>query len=525
MLDTIGNNLANVDTNGFKTSTITFSDVLSETLNDAAAPTQYSGGVNPTQVGNGVSVGAIQRDFDQGTLVQTGNVMDVSIQGSGFFVVSNGLEDYYMRTGTLSVDSEGYLVDSVSGMWVQDVRGENIAIDYSEVIPGQKTSTIQITGNLDASASGPVQQVVSTTSAFRAGGAAAVGATELNDLDSTTVDYADGAVITISGTGADGSALTPVTFTYGSANDGTTLADLLAKINEALSGEATAALDSSGNIIVTADEGGEADLSLSIVNTSGTGTTAWSNHSFYTSTEGAAGDSTTTSIEVYDTLGRAHLVTLTFTKTQSNLWDMVATMNAADGTITDARIGSIKFQADGSYQAVLGTDEDDAGISIMFAGLSDVQNVAVNFGTPGSFGGLTQFGGKTTATASEQDGYGMGSLDSISIQTDGNILGSFTNGQTEILGQIGVAVFDNPEGLSAAGSNLWKATNNSGAPRLVTAQSSNAGSIVSGSLESSNVDASNELINLIVAQRGYQLAARTISVSQSVMQEVFNIVR
>ena len=523
MLDVIGNNLANVNTIGFKGSRVSFSDVLGETLSLGAAPTDSLGGVNPRQVGNGVGVAAIQRDFSQGSMIRTGNEFDVAIQGDGFVVLSDNVQDYYMRTGTLAADSSGSIVDSFTGMWVRGVNGQKINVSSQSSLPGNSTSVMNITGNLDASAGPPAAQVLTSISPLQASSAAATAATELNDLDSTTVSYADGDKVRISGTGQDGQPFTPVDFIYGATSN--TLGDLLTSINTALSGEATAALDASGNIVLTAASEGESSISLMMENLSGTGVTTWSNHSCATTTEGTPGDSAATSIEVFDGQGNGHVLTLTFTKGGANLWDMTAAMDSSDGTVTDGKIDGVLFQSDGSFQTILGSGEGDAGISIKFNGFDSAQNITVGFGAPGAFSGLTQYGGATSAAASSQDGYSAGSLESMSIGSDGRVTGLYTNGQNSVLGQIGLTVFDNPRGLRSVGDNLWQPSGNTGDKRMLAPQSGDAGAILSSSLENSNVDSSQELIQLIIAQRGYQLSARTISIGQSTGQEVANIVR
>jgi flagellar hook protein FlgE len=143
----------------------------------------------------------------------------------------------------------------------------------------------------------------------------------------------------------------------------------------------------------------------------------------------------------------------------------------------------------------------------------------------GQIDGVTQFGDATTVQANSQDGYAAGSLTSLSFNSNGEMLGFFTNGVIQTLAQVGVATFANEEGLSREGDTLFAETPNSGNPILGSANAGSAGVIRSGSLESSNVDIAREFVSLIEAQRGYQANARVISATDALLAELVNIVR
>ena len=115
MLDVAGNNLANLNTTAYKASRISFVDLLSETLQEASQPTALIGGTNPQQIGSGVAVGAIDRDTTQGSLVNTGQSLDMAIEGAGYFVLNDGQQHVYTRVGSFAVDSQYYLVDPSTG--------------------------------------------------------------------------------------------------------------------------------------------------------------------------------------------------------------------------------------------------------------------------------------------------------------------------------------------------------------------------------------------------------------------------
>ncbi len=121
MLDVAGNNLANINTTAFKASRVNFSALLGQTLAQASQPTGTIGGTNPEQIGSGVGVTSITPDTGQGSIVDTGNDLDMAIDGSGYFVVSDGGGDEYTRAGTFGVDANGFLVDTATGYRVQRV--------------------------------------------------------------------------------------------------------------------------------------------------------------------------------------------------------------------------------------------------------------------------------------------------------------------------------------------------------------------------------------------------------------------
>lgn len=148
MLDVVGNNIANVNTPGYKAGRTTFSDVLSQTLAGATAPSTTMGGTDPQQVGLGVRTGAVTNLFTQGGILTTNKPTDLAIQGEGFFMVSDGSTNYYTRAGAFEVDAAGNLVDSVTGYRVQGASGD-IIISPSATSPPVATSTATFTGNLD----------------------------------------------------------------------------------------------------------------------------------------------------------------------------------------------------------------------------------------------------------------------------------------------------------------------------------------------------------------------------------------
>jgi flagellar hook protein FlgE len=176
-------------------------------------------------------------------------------------------------------------------------------------------------------------------------------------------------------------------------------------------------------------------------------------------------------------------------------------------------------------QAVTGTN-GDTNINFQVSDLSgygNSQNVNLSFGAPNGFSGLTQLGGGSSAAAVKQDGYAQGSLQSATVGTDGTVTGQFSNGLTEPLAQVALATFTNPEGLESTANNYFSSTTNSGAPIVAAPDSGSAGSIQSGSLESSNVDVSTEFTQLVAAERGYQINSQAFSASNQILEEVSSL--
>ncbi len=523
MLDVIGNNLANMETIGYKSSSINFADTMSEMVQEARAATTDLGGTNPSQIGMGVELGTIRRDFSQGNLRTTGNALDLAIDGRGFLVLSQGGSNAYSRSSSFTVDSNSKIVEAVSGYRLISTENEAITIPHNERIPAQKTENITFVGNLSAGASAPGAEVLSTTNALLAGGSAATSATTLDALDSTTTSYVSGDVIRITGKDSSGVTLTPADFTYGT--DGTTVGDLVTAINTFYGANATASLDADGNIAVTAATKGDANLSLDLDTYSGTGVTTWSSHSFYTATDGLDGGTRQASAMINDSRGEGHVLTVTFQKTGNMTWDMSAVMSDGEGTLTKDTVTGITFNADGSLDKTTESGDDAGKIIVDYGDKATRQEIVFDFGKTGGFNGLTQFGGDSNAAAASQDGYAAGTLASFGISRDGVVEGLYSNGKRREIAKVMIATFDNPEGLQGIGKNLWEPSLNSGEPLYGSARSGRAGAVASSSLEDSNVEAASELTSLIIAQYGYQLSARTISVSNRIIQELTSLLR
>jgi flagellar hook protein FlgE len=532
LLDVVGNNLANLNTTGFKSQTPLFSDLLYQTLSPASS-TSNGSGTNPIQLGFGTMTSTMDSNFNQGALNTTGNPLDAAIQGQGFFVANDGSQNLYTRAGAFSIDSAGYLVDPATGYLIQRTGtvGEasstspgfqaagidNIRIQLGTGIAGKATSDITLTGNLSAQAAGPSGQTTLTSaSPFLTSSGAASATTLLSSLTDNT-PYQNGDSIVLQGTTPTGTTIPPTTVPVDSS---TTLNDIITDI-ESNFANTTASIDSNGNLIVQSTTTGPSKLSVAISDTAGDkGAEPWSNHALQVTSTGTAGATVNTALQVYDTQGTAHTLSLTFQKQANNTWNLTATIPPSDGTMINGTVSGITFNPDGSFKGVSGSGT----ISFSLNGLPTPQNVTLDFGSSNGFNGLTQFGGGSSAGATGQDGYAAGTLSSVSIAQDGTINGLFTNGQTFPLAQLAVATFANQEGLDRVGQNYYQATVNSGLAQISGGQAGNAGSVQGGALESSNVDVSQQFTQLITGQQAYEVNARSISINNQVLQDLVNVI-
>jgi flagellar hook protein FlgE len=231
------------------------------------------------------------------------------------------------------------------------------------------------------------------------------------------------------------------------------------------------------------------------------------------------------STTIYDSQGEGHTLSITLTKTtSSNTWDWEATLSGGE-EVTGGGSGTITFNPDGSVKEVTFTDPNATALVIDPKNGAEQMTIELDFGEANSFEGLTQHASQFTAVVSSQDGYTAGNLETVSIQEDGRILGTFSNGVTQTLAQIAIARFSNPSGLVRLEKNLYGATGNSGDPFIGTAGSSIQASIVSGALEQSNVDLASEFTKLIIAQRGFQANSRVITTSNDVLEDLVNLKR
>ncbi|MHC4581181.1 MAG: flagellar hook protein FlgE [Planctomycetota bacterium] len=544
MLDIAGNNLANVNTTAFKSKSINFAEVMTETIKKASQPTATLGGTNPQQLGGGVEVASISTNLTQGNIVNSGNPLDLAIEGEGYFVAKSGDQDLYTRAGAFAVDSGSYLVDPKNGYRVQrigsvgeadgfQVAGNSgIRVPFDVALAANATTEVTMAGNLSADAvlSTPQTNVLTANLGYTTNsGITASAATELDQLDQFSGTLGTAPTITASGFDPSGNALVDAGLTV----DGTTtLQDVIDHLNNnVLTATEQVASLVSGKIRVTDVASGYSlsDITLTWDPDDGTGTVTMPTYFEITTVGGDHIKNFNTT--VYDTQGGPHVLSAAFTRTNTtNQWDMVLTSvtgNVNTLTAGNRRIRGIQFSAaDGSYAGLDSGIGDTAQFTVTFAhDTANPQTISMALGTTGQLDGLTQFAGNSTAVARYQDGYEAGRLATVSVDQEGTLIGAFSNGIKKDIATLQIALFRNPMALENVGGNYFDFSANSGEPVGTEALTAGAGSVRGGALEKSNADVATEFVRMIQAQNGFQASARTIRVANDILRELTGIIR
>jgi len=532
-MDVIGNNIANVNTTGFKSGSVRFSELLSQNMSRggqrfATAPSQFN------QIGLGVRVSSIDQDNSQGALEASNRPTDLAVNGEGFFVVNDGETDMLTRAGNFSFNQDGKLVTpegltvqgfsaNQSGSIVASGTARDIQIDFDQIFQPERTSNINLAGNLDSNTS--TSQVVTSNQAFTANGGNLADATTLiNDLDQTQTAFTDGDQIDINFTLNDGTTGT-ANFTFsdngtpGDPSDDSTLGDLVNSIQTAFGTDANVSLQD-GNINIRSNDLGESSLDFTLTN--GTGTGVVDLPSTQIITEGTT-NSKTISSTVYDDQGNAHTLVVDLTQTGTNQWEFDASFLNGE-TVTAGQTGTLTFDDVGNLTSV-NSDPTAESASITFdpGTGGGTQTFSLNFESEGK--SLNQFSGTTTANVASQDGFAKGELIDFAIDSEGLMIGNFSNGKSKNLAQIALGTVNNIDGLLDQGDNAFRTTAQSGEIRINTATSLADTSINSGFLEGSNVDLAEQFTEMIVTQRAYQSNARVITTSDQLLATATQLIR
>jgi flagellar hook protein FlgE len=236
-------------------------------------------------------------------------------------------------------------------------------------------------------------------------------------------------------------------------------------------------------------------------------------------------------MEVVDSLGTQHQLTLTFTQstTTPNTWSYQVSIPSSDiggaaGSQTNllANPGTLTFNTDGTMSTAGGT----APVAISVAGLSDgAANLSMNWNLfNNSVGSITQYGQASAVATSSQDGSTGAQFTSVAIQSGGQIVATFSNGQTQVEGQLAMAAIQNPETLENVGNNNYTVSAGTSIPAIGTPQTGGRGQIVGGALEGSNVDMATDFTNLITYQRGYQASSKVITTADQMSQDLLDLI-
>jgi flagellar hook protein FlgE len=543
-MNVVGNNIANVNTVAFKASRALFKPQAYVTDSAGGPPGVDSGGTNPSQHGLGAQIASIDKDFSEGSISATGKNTDMAIDGDGFFVVQTADGQRFTRDGSFTLNSNHDLVTS-SGAYLQGYgvdansnivpsKLQDINIPLGAQIAAKATGKLLMEGNLDASGDLATGASVFQTQQLQgAGGVALTSTTLLTDIQpfgggAALFSTAPGAnTLTLNaqkGTGAD--ALPTATFTVAA---GSTVGDLLTFFNQSLGIDTSvagppvpgAAIDSTGfGINVTGNVGTANSLTLAPnALKDGSGGTPFA--FAVDATAVPAGESVHTSAIAYDTLGQQISIDINTVlesrgASGGTTWRFFVT--SPDNSGGNLVLGNGTLEFDGSGQLVKTTG---ATISVDRSGTGAAPLLPITL----DFSGMSSLQQATGMRLSSQNGYAAGSLNDFSIGTDGIITGSYSNGLTKTLGQVVLAKFNNTQGLHDDGGNLYSAGSNSGLPVIGAASSLGMGAIRGQSLELSNVDLSNEFINLIVASTGFTAASRVITTSNQLLTELLNTSR
>ncbi|MEI3586884.1 MAG: flagellar hook-basal body complex protein [Lachnospiraceae bacterium] len=553
-MDVIGNNIANVNTTAYKSSSMTFSELMSQTTQKAsgANATTGVGGTNAKQIGLGVKAGAINTAITtQGSAQSTGNPFDIMITGDNFFVVNNGSENFFTRDGSFYVDGAGNLAMTSTGYnvmgWGVDETTGNIKQDTVTALrimsaanmtyPPEATTKANISGILDendkdvTSANGKTVNLnffdargYSYTAKFTFKQSSGTASNEYS-MELTKLLDSTGAEIDISkvkfGDNSTQTLQTPVTFAGDTYEwDGK---QLKTKADKKVVADLSAAFNADGTLKDTSTDEAAAKTQQETLDAIAAA------YGYEGSTDEFLKlyqkDANGTEVTVETMLGN-------MAKTTTAQGDLVLTTDKDKPMTMDGRFFEgvkVIFDTDTGKLKQVGSNVTDFKTNVDFTPLGgNFSNITIDLSE------CTNYDNKGTstigATSGDLDGLGtgrrLGDMIGVSIQKDGMIYASYDNGMTKLLGQIATAAFANASGLEKEGDNLYSATLNSGEFDGIGVDITAGGGYMStGQLEMSNVDLSSEFTEMITTQRGFQANSRIITVSDTLLEELTNLKR
>ncbi|HEV2296752.1 MAG TPA: flagellar hook-basal body complex protein [Tepidisphaeraceae bacterium] len=554
-LNVVGNNIANVNTIAFKSSRALFKPQFYVTDAGGTPADGDFGGSNPSQRGLGATIATVQKDFSNGSIEPTGKATDLAIEGDGFFVV-RGTDQKYTRDGSFTLNEanqlvttggefvQGYGVDEDAN--VQVGRLQNIDIPLGSLTQAIATENATFEGNLNANglvATGA--SILNSGPMMHADGVTPVDPTTAlidlrNPADLATPLFAAGSTLTLAGS-RGGRNLPALTFDI---NGLSTVQELQQFFNQGMTLD-TASAPPAGTALISAlpgDPAGSVRLQMTghtgqanALSLAGTAFSNSANSPGLSFTDDAAsnpsGESVATSFVAYDSLGTPITVNVTAglesKANTGNTWRFYAT-SAGDtdaATFDPAAVsegsrigtGTMTFDSEGRLTSSTGTT---VVIHRNNTGAGSAVNLNIDFSSMTSLASS-----ESSLTATGVDGSPIGTLSAFSVGVNGIITGMFDNGLTRTLGQVAMATFNNPQGLQDMGGNMYMTGGNSGEPIIAAPLQLGAGAIRSGALELSNVDLSEEFINLIIASTGFSASSRVISTSDQLLTELLNTSR
>ncbi len=491
-MDVIGNNIANVNTVGYKSTSAQFAESFSQVMRGAGSPQGGLGGTNPQQIGLGVQVAALDVNHNKGSAQRTDKPLDLMIDGNGFFCVTNDPNyenKYYTRAGNFTTDVFGNVV-TPSGFKLLGFDGKPIVVDKTKTRTGSATSNVEIVGNMNELAKLSEEDVTDKI-AFE---------TSMKVFDSLGTAH----TININ----FGQRLE-----YATPNPNPTERGFLRAIqfqnDNIISPEAVAAADAAAAATADANAGiftdkvkidgkeqdtkvlGKLDRANLTTDEHAPANVYYAKFDEFGTFQGIVkSDGGNIAINIDETKGKVGLVT------------------AIPTYVTDYKLS---MQPDGA---------EPIEIKLFTEANTTTGDPAVN-----AFSKLTHYSAESSSLGKRLNGNASGFLDNFNVSATGEIIGIFTNGERESLGQIALATFDNNVGLQKIGNNMFVDTVNSGAPKIGKPGSGSYGKIAPGAIEMSNVDLSGEFTDMITTQRGFQANSRVVTTSDEMLQELVNLKR
>lgn len=525
-LNVISNNIANSNTTGFKSSRAEFGDIY-------AATSTGSSGIS---IGSGVRLSAVAQQFGQGNIGFTQSNMDLAINGQGFFRLDDNGTIIYSRAGSFGIDREGYIVNQTAQKltaFQADSTGtitgalSTLQLSTADIAPSATTG-INIGMNLNAAATVPLAP--STSSTLTLSGAQTLrtdgGGSPFTTVNFTLIDSYGNSITnaslryTYSGAGniwgaellVGGASTTPAT-TSGTTTTGI---DIGTTTSVTLNWDPDGT-GAQGTVPLTMDTTGLSQLTGAGVSAVVAASDGAVQGAFSPSTTSSYNNSTSTTI--YDSLGTSHLATMYYRKTGTpNVWESYLYI---DGNAIDSA-NTLGFTSTGDLASVNGTAVPPTAITYS---AYDPSNGAANLALTLDYTEAKQFGSSFGVNSLTQDGYTTGRLSGVNIDSSGVVFARYSNGQSKALGQIALTNFSNPQGLQQLGNTNWAETFQSGSALAGAPGSASLGLIQAGALEGSNVDLTEQLVNMITSQRNFQANAQVISTNDSITQAVINIRR
>ena len=532
-MDVIGNNIANVNTVAFKSSSVTFSDILYQTTSNAsgANATTGTGGVNAKQIGLGTTAAATKVSITSaGASETTGNPFDIRLtdkNSTNFFIVNNGSENVFTRSGSFYVDGSGNLCMSstgytVMGWQVDETTGEIRKDTVSALRIMQEKN---LTSAPEATTQATIAGVLDENDADVKSDAGKV--MNLNFYDNLGYQYT--AKFAIKATAKDGEYTVELTSILDSNNKNITEGFTQAQMKEIFGNtdtETTIASYSStlprcgytfdpktGKL--TDDNANNAEVAIN--------------------TDGTIGNTGKTIKDVFG-VSDGNFKNIQDSDKAGNDDYKFERVKNADGSFSyqikkKSATNLLKFNTeDGKFNSIGGGTDKSVELNLNTTSLNangNFANITVDFSQCLNYSGKSTIGADAGAVdGTTGKGRKLGAMTGISIDTSGRIYGTYDNGNTELLGQIAVAQFSNASGLEKVGESCYRTTLNSGEFDGIGVEiSADGSSMTTGELEMSNVDLSSEFTSMITTQRGFQANSRVITTSDTLLEELVNLKR